>query len=288
MNTMAQAINEQLSQLPFEELAKQLDLLELEVCVVRAEGLRWSAFTSWAGITEPHLPVANNLVACCCCSRSRPIPKSLRTGRTPCTCLGTSTTRTCKCGSPPCFPHDGLKCLPACTPHSHAHLLCRTDARFLWKRIPASAKQVCGCPLPFLSPVAALAHTHTLSSQLRLPRMIAITINIPTLSTPQNNPELDAAWKLLQFFWCRQYQGMWQALQGYQWSAAVQPIIDALTLKTRDEMLDLIGTAYHTVKPEKVAKLVGLTQQEALKVCLLQGWQYEDATGVLTVRGQRR
>jgi hypothetical protein len=37
----------------------------------------------------------------------------------------------------------------------------------------------------------------------------------------QDNPELDAVWRLLQYCWNQHYQGIWQALQGYQWSAQV-------------------------------------------------------------------
>lgn len=37
----------------------------------------------------------------------------------------------------------------------------------------------------------------------------------------QDNPELDAIWRLLQYFWNKHYQGIWQALQGYQWSQQV-------------------------------------------------------------------
>jgi hypothetical protein len=37
----------------------------------------------------------------------------------------------------------------------------------------------------------------------------------------QDNPELDAIWRLLQYFWNKHYQGIWQALQGYQWSPQV-------------------------------------------------------------------
>lgn len=81
---------------------------------------------------------------------------------------------------------------------------------------------------------------------------------------PQNNPELEAVWKLLQFFWQRHYQGVWHALQAHQWSPALQPFIDALASKTRDELMDLISTAYSTVKPSKVASLCGMTEQEAL------------------------
>ena len=83
-------------------------------------------------------------------------------------------------------------------------------------------------------------------------------------SNPQNNSELEATWKLLQFSWHRHYQGIWQALQGYPWSAQLQPLVEALTIKQRDHMLDLIGTAYATVTPSKVALLCGMTEADAL------------------------
>lgn len=48
-------------------------------------------------------------------------------------------------------------------------------------------------------------------------------------------------WRLLQFFWNRHYQGVWQALQGHQWSQQLMPMIEALTVKTRDDLVELIG-----------------------------------------------
>jgi hypothetical protein len=38
----------------------------------------------------------------------------------------------------------------------------------------------------------------------------------------QDNPQLDAVWRLLQYYWNQHYQGIWQALQGYQWSPQVR------------------------------------------------------------------
>ncbi|GAX73852.1 hypothetical protein CEUSTIGMA_g1302.t1 [Chlamydomonas eustigma] len=113
------------------------------------------------------------------------------------------------------------------------------DARFLWKRIPASVKQ--------------------------------------------NNPELEAVWRLLQFAWSRQYQGLWQALQGYQWSTQLQPLIESLVIKMREHLLDLISTAYATVTPAKIALLCGMTQAETLSTCRLLGWQIDDSTGMCKV-----
>eukprot|EP00967_Tisochrysis_lutea_P088018 scaffold124654_cov17-Tisochrysis_lutea.AAC.1 len=123
-----------------------------------------------------------------------------------------------------------------------------------------------------------------------------------------NNAELSAVWRLLQFFWQRQYVGVWQALQSYQWSPQSRPLVDALSLKTREELIDLIGTAYSTVKPSKVASLCGMPQQEALagtqeqyhkpscsspfqlapalfhySACQKLGWQYNEGAGTLLV-----
>lgn len=94
------------------------------------------------------------------------------------------------------------------------------DARFLWKRIPAGAKQ--------------------------------------------NNPELEAVFRLLQFSWNRHYTGIWTALQGYSWSALLQPLVEALTLRFRESMLDLVSRAYSTLPLAKLASLVGLKEAEAL------------------------
>ncbi|KAF5835714.1 COP9 signalosome [Dunaliella salina] len=99
----------------------------------------------------------------------------------------------------------------------------------------------------------------------------------------ENNAELSAVWRLLQFFWQRQYVGVWQALQSYQWSPQSRPLVDALSLKTREELIDLIGTAYSTVKPSKVASLCGMPQQEALAACQKLGWQYNEGAGTLSV-----
>ncbi len=80
----------------------------------------------------------------------------------------------------------------------------------------------------------------------------------------QNNPELEAVWRLLQYAWSRQYQGIWQAMQGFQWSSQLQPLIDGLKAKTQEHLLDLISTAYATVTLAKVASLCGMTEAEAL------------------------
>lgn len=48
----------------------------------------------------------------------------------------------------------------------------------------------------------------------------------PVCACVQENQELDAIWRLLQYYWNKHYQGIWQALQGYQWSQQVGAWLD--------------------------------------------------------------
>lgn len=51
--------------------------------------------------------------------------------------------------------------------------------------------------------------------------MLCVVASCRVVCVLQENPELDAIWRLLQYFWNKHYQGIWQALQGYQWSQQV-------------------------------------------------------------------
>ncbi len=79
---------------------------------------------------------------------------------------------------------------------------------------------------------------------------------------PQNSQELQAIFRVLQHLWQRHYQGLWQAL-AYSWSPPIQLFMSALAEKTRHELMDLISTAYSSVKPAKIASICGLTEQDA-------------------------
>ncbi len=69
-------------------------------------------------------------------------------------------------------------------------------------------------------------------------------------------------WRVLQLLWQREYQTMWQALDR-PWSAPLQPVMAALAEKLRAELLELLATAYSSVKVSKVASLCGYTEEDA-------------------------
>jgi hypothetical protein len=143
-----------------------------------------------------------------------------------------------------------LQLPPAAADESHAPAASflrpgREDARFLWKRLPAT-QRVRGAralstgllpgPAPrdrYTSGAAARARGRRArrgTSGAPQPRWYR-TQPAPTARPagphrtrpPQRDPEADAAWRLLQFCWNRSYAGTWQALTGHQWSAQVGP-----------------------------------------------------------------
>ncbi len=74
---------------------------------------------------------------------------------------------------------------------------------------------------------------------------------------------------MLQRLWQRQYSEVWAALQGFAWGAPLQPVMAALADRLRAELMDMLGSAYSSVKPAKVAALCGLSEQDARRgACL--------------------
>eukprot|EP00878_Enallax_costatus_P017517 GHUV01018401.1.p2 GENE.GHUV01018401.1~~GHUV01018401.1.p2 ORF type:complete len:134 (+),score=49.50 GHUV01018401.1:1498-1899(+) len=103
----------------------------------------------------------------------------------------------------------------------------------------------------------------------------------------RENPELDAVWRLLQYFWNKHYQGIWQALQGYQWSQQVRPFIDALVVKTRSEMLQLLSEGYSLLAPAKAASMLGVSEAEVTHLVEAAGWKQDMESGMYTTAIQQ-
>ncbi|GBF91747.1 hypothetical protein Rsub_04051 [Raphidocelis subcapitata] len=97
----------------------------------------------------------------------------------------------------------------------------------------------------------------------------------------QAAPEADAAWRLLRFAWNRNYVATWQALQAHQWSAGVQPLVEALVESTRRRMLALVAAAYSQVSPARAAELLGVSEADARQLARDMGWGESEAGDML-------
>eukprot|EP00879_Flechtneria_rotunda_P001445 GHRR01001598.1.p1 GENE.GHRR01001598.1~~GHRR01001598.1.p1 ORF type:complete len:200 (+),score=71.41 GHRR01001598.1:243-842(+) len=104
----------------------------------------------------------------------------------------------------------------------------------------------------------------------------------------RDNPELDAVWRLLQYFWNRHYQGIWQALQGYQWSQQVRPFIDALVAKARSDMLLLLSEGYSLVSSAKVASMLGVSEGDVAHLVEAAGWKQDMESGMYVTAVQAK
>jgi hypothetical protein len=79
----------------------------------------------------------------------------------------------------------------------------------------------------------------------------------------QANPELQAGFSVLQRLWVRDYEGVWPQLR-FGWTAQLQPLAEALAGRVRQRTMRLVSAAYSTLSPEKLAALLGTSQQEAI------------------------
>jgi hypothetical protein len=85
----------------------------------------------------------------------------------------------------------------------------------------------CSAPPPFTSPPCLGAPARQQLLPHRGPSAPPPGLPLPTRAAAaaphpeQNNPELQATLKLVQHMWNKHHRGVWQALQGYPWSAQV-------------------------------------------------------------------
>lgn len=80
----------------------------------------------------------------------------------------------------------------------------------------------------------------------------------------KGDPEFEKAFLLLQRLWVKDYELLWPAVR-QEWSPQAQPVVDALAIRLRLRMLDLVGRAYSDLSPAKLAILLGLSEQEAVQ-----------------------
>ncbi|GAB4820900.1 hypothetical protein N2152v2_007946 [Parachlorella kessleri] len=80
-------------------------------------------------------------------------------------------------------------------------------------------------------------------------------------------------------------QNLWKALD-LEWSPQLQPLVKALSSKLRGDMLGLVMRAYSNLSPGKLGVLLGLPEQEAMQLAREQGWELDEASGLLLVKSR--
>uniref|UniRef100_A0A9J7YAI4 COP9 signalosome complex subunit 8 n=1 Tax=Cyprinus carpio carpio TaxID=630221 RepID=A0A9J7YAI4_CYPCA len=93
------------------------------------------------------------------------------------------------------------------------------------------------------------------------------------------NPELAAIWAVGQRIWQRDFPGIYTAIDAYQWSESILPVMEALRESTRRRAYGLVAQAYTSISAEDFAAFVGYSVEEAVKVS--HGWQADPNTRMI-------
>ncbi|KAJ1696306.1 hypothetical protein LUZ63_004818 [Rhynchospora breviuscula] len=106
-------------------------------------------------------------------------------------------------------------------------------------------------------------------------------------SVPQSikeaRPELVAAWKIGQCLWTKDYAGVYNAVQGFDWSPETSGIVTSFLENYRKKMFDLLTFAYSTIIISDVAHFMGMSEEDATKYAVEHGWSLDVPSKMLTV-----
>lgn len=109
--------------------------------------------------------------------------------------------------------------------------------------------------------------------------------SIPT-EIKDSQPELIAAWRIGQKLWTRDYAGVYEAIRSFNWGPQTQPIVAAFSETYTKKMFQLLLDAYSTISAQDTALFLGMSEDDATKYVLEEGWIMDSSARMLTVKKQ--
>jgi len=98
------------------------------------------------------------------------------------------------------------------------------------------------------------------------------------------DPELNAIWTIGQNVWNKKYTEIYQSAQAYNWSPGTVLFVQAFVEKFRERTFKLVSNAYSNISTGDLATLLGLSEQDAIKLAVQHGWTHDAATGSVAPR----
>ncbi|KAL9263430.1 COP9 signalosome complex subunit 8-like protein [Drosera capensis] len=102
----------------------------------------------------------------------------------------------------------------------------------------------------------------------------------------EGKPEVAAVWRIGQRLWTRDYGGVYDAVRGFEWSGELRGMIAAFEDKYTRKMFQLLLAAYSTISVQDAALFLGMSEDDATKYTLQEGWLLDSTSGMLTVKKQ--
>lgn len=101
----------------------------------------------------------------------------------------------------------------------------------------------------------------------------------PTVKT--EGSEISMLWAGGRALWGKD-MGEISAAFRRQWSPEIQPLIEMLLDKLKNDQIALIGKAYSVIPLKQVATMLAVDEQEAARCCASCGWPIDSATGMVS------
>lgn len=98
----------------------------------------------------------------------------------------------------------------------------------------------------------------------------------------KQNADIDAAYRLLQALWNKDYEGTWQAFGSYAWPQPIEALASATGGILSARILSLLGRAYSVLPLRRAVALLGLTEDAATSLAEASGWTVDVRSGMLS------
>lgn len=102
----------------------------------------------------------------------------------------------------------------------------------------------------------------------------------------ESQQEVQAAWKIGQKLWVRDYGGVYEAIRGFDWSLEAQGLVAAFSDLYTKKMFQLLQSAYSTISIQDTALFLGMNEDDATSYVQQQGWIVDPASQMITVKKQ--
>ncbi|KAL6180538.1 hypothetical protein ACLB2K_047200 [Fragaria x ananassa] len=102
----------------------------------------------------------------------------------------------------------------------------------------------------------------------------------------ENNPEVQAAWRIGQKLWVRDYVGVYEAIRGFNWSQEAEGLVAAFSDLYTKKMFQLLQSAYSTISIQDTSLFLNMNDDDVKNYVQQQGWIVDPASQMITVNKQ--
>lgn len=98
----------------------------------------------------------------------------------------------------------------------------------------------------------------------------------------ENSAELSLIWQVGKCLWKRNYSDLYAVISSHQnWPNHLKNIMNLILDLTRQRAVNLISKAYSSIRLTEAASLLGLSNEETVKLAQSLNWTYDEATQFL-------